>query len=93
MRIFDHGIRQEAPAQLFYLTPSLGFVVGFDGEPDGLAGAHPAYLGKAERGKGALDGRPFGIGDAGPQGHLDQDGELHAVAPGQSANQAPVRRS
>ena len=48
---------------------------------------------EAERGQRPLDRRPLGVGDAGPQLHLDARPEPHGVAPYQSSNERPVTRS
>ena len=62
-------------------------------EAEGPPGPHVVHAVEAERGQRPLDGGPFGIGDAGPQLHLDPRLEPHGVAPYQSSSESPVTRS
>ena len=48
---------------------------------------------EAESGEGPFNGGALGIGDSGPEGDLDADGEPHALAPYQSARAFPEIRS
>ena len=62
-------------------------------EAEGAAGPHVRHAVEAERGQRPLDRRALGVGDPGPQLHLDARAEPHGVAPYQSSNERPVTRS
>ena len=65
-----------------------------DLEAEGAPGAHVGHPVEAERGQRPLDRGALGVGDAGPQLHLDARQEPHAlVAPYQSPSERPVTRS
>ena len=68
-------------------------VGGVDLEAEGPAGPDVGHAGEPERGQRPLDRGALGVGDPGPQLHLDACPEPHGVAPYQSLSERPVTRS
>src|SRR3954452_4503863 len=96
LRVLDDGVRQESLTKVVDAGARRLLVRRLDGEADGLADLHAFYAVKAQRRKGALDGRALRVGDTGPQRDLHEHrkrGHRHLVTPGQSAKVRPVSRS
>ena len=91
--LLDHRVGQQAVGQLGRRGARRPLVRRVDLEAEGTAGPHVDDAVEAQRGQRPLDGGTLGVGDAGPQLHLDPRREPHAVAPYQSSSERPVTRS